>query len=55
MAFETSFNNKGATLRDLDFDYMKEYFYQASKNDDILNSSKIEMARHLNLLEEPNN
>jgi predicted HTH transcriptional regulator len=34
---------------------MKEYFYQASKNDDILNSSKIEMARHLNLLEEPNN
>jgi len=55
MAFENSFNNKGATLRDLDFDYMKEYFYQASKNDDILNSSKIEMARHLNLLEEPNN
>lgn len=51
MAFETTFNNE-ATLRDLDFDYMKEYFYQASKNEDIINSNKIEMARHLNLLED---
>jgi ATP-dependent DNA helicase RecG len=54
MAFETSFNTT-ATLRDLDYDYMKEYFYQATKNEDILNSSKIEMARHLRILEKPDN